>query len=73
LLLVMKIQYDKLADAMYIYFREGKGAKTIKVNDRLLIDVDKKGNALGIEMLGVSLQVPKKEIGKVSMEMPVFA
>ena len=69
----MKIQYDKLADAMYIYLREGKAAKTIKVNDRLLIDVDKKGNALGIEMLRVSLQVPKKDIGKISMEMPVFA
>ena len=69
----MKIQYDKIADAMYIYLREGKTAKTIKVNDRLLIDVDKKGNALGIEMLRVSLQVPKKDIGKISMEMPVFA
>ena len=69
----MKIQYDKLADAMYIYLREGKTAKTIKVNDRLFIDIDKKGNALGIEMLGISLHVPKKEIGKVSMEMPVFA
>jgi len=68
----MKISYDKMADALYIYLRKGKVAKTIKVTSRLLIDVDKKGNVLGIEMLDVSRQIPKKEIGVVSTEMPVY-
>ena len=69
----MKISYDKIADAMYIYFRKGKVAKTIKVKPNLLIDVDKKGGVLGIEILDVSHQIPKKEIGKISTEMPVYA
>jgi len=69
----MKISYDKMADALYIYLRKGKVAKTIKVTSRLLIDVDKRGNVLGIEMLDVSRQIPKKEIGVVSTEMPVYA
>ena len=29
-LLYMKIQYDKIADAMYIYLKKGKVSKTIK-------------------------------------------
>ncbi len=69
----MKIQYDKLADAMYIYLRKGKVAKTIKLNDRAFIDVDKKGNMIGIEMLDVSHQIPKEEIGKIYTEMPVYS
>ena len=69
----MKISYDKIADAMYIYLRKGKVAKTIKVKPNLLIDVDKKGGVLGIEILDVSHQIPKKEIGKISTEMPVYA
>jgi uncharacterized protein YuzE len=69
----MKISYDKMADALYIYLRKGKVAKTKKVTSRLLIDVDKRGNVLGIEMLDVSHQIPKKEIGVVSTEMPVYA
>lgn len=69
----MRIKYDKMADAMYIYIRKGKATKTIKVNKRLLIDVDKKENLLGIEILGVSQQIPKKEIGRVSTEMPVYS
>lgn len=68
----MKISYDKIADAMYIYMRKGRATKTIKVSSRLLIDVDKKGNVLGIEMLDVSHQIPKKEIGRVYSEMPVY-
>lgn len=69
----MKISYDKIADAMYIYLRKGKVAKTIKVKKGFLVDVDKKGGVLGIEMLDVSRQIPKKEIGKISTEMPVYA
>jgi uncharacterized protein YuzE len=68
----MKITYDKMADALYIYLRRGKVAKTKKVTSRLLIDVDKKGNVLGIEILEVSRQIPKKEIGRISTEMPVY-
>ena len=68
----MKIQYDKMADALYIYLREGKVAKTIKVNNRLFVDVDKKGNTIGIELLDISQQIPKKEIGKIYTEMPVY-
>jgi len=69
----MKISYDKIADAMYIYLRKGKVAKAIKVKKGLLVDVDKKGAVLGIEILDVSRQIPKKEIGKISTEMPVYA
>jgi uncharacterized protein YuzE len=68
----MKITYDKMADALYIYLRKGKVAKTKKVTNRFLIDVDKKGNVLGIEILEASRQIPKKEIGRISTEMPVY-
>lgn len=69
----MKIQYDKLADAMYIYLKKAKISKTVKMKDRLVVDVDKDGKIIGLEILGVSSQVPKKQIGSIQMEMPVFA
>jgi len=68
----MRIKYDKIADAMYIYIHKVEVAKTIKVSSRLLVDLDKEGNVVGIEMLGVSYQIPKKEIGRVYTEMPVY-
>ncbi|KKS43748.1 MAG: hypothetical protein UV05_C0022G0011 [candidate division CPR1 bacterium GW2011_GWA2_42_17] len=47
----MKMHYDKIADAMYIRLRDGKIKGTVKVNDRLMVDVDAKGNTIGVELL----------------------
>jgi len=69
----MKIEYDKIADAMYIYLKKAKVFKTIKMQDRLIVDLDKKGNVIGIEVLDASSQMPKKSIKGLELNMPVFA
>jgi len=56
------ITYDKDADAAYFKVKKGKVAKTVKLDEWLLMDVDKKGALLGIEMLFVSLRFPKHSI-----------
>ena len=58
----MIVTYDKEADAAYFRVRTGKVAKTIKLQKWILADIDKKGVLLGVEMLFVSDQIPKKEI-----------
>lgn len=69
----MKIEYDKIADAMYIYLKKAKVFKSIKMQDRLIVDLDKKGNVIGIEVLDASSQMPKKSIKGLELNMPVFA
>ena len=51
---LQKIEYDKTVDALYIRAGKGKVYKTIKLNNRVLFDVDKKGYILGIEVLEAS-------------------
>jgi len=50
----MKIRYDKKVDAMYISLAEGKYDATRKISDVILVDEDKKGKVLGIEILDAS-------------------
>lgn len=69
----MKIEYDKIADAMYIYLKKAKVHKMVKMQDRLIVDVDKKGNVIGIEVLNISSQIPKKSIKGLELNIPVFA
>lgn len=69
----MKIQYDKIADAVYIYMKKGKISKTIKMKDRLIVDTDKDGKILGMEILGASSQIPKKQLKEIKIGLPVFA
>ena len=52
----MNIKYDIMADAVYVNVGSGKVAKTVKSEDRFLVDVDKNGNVVGIEILDASSQ-----------------
>lgn len=60
----MKITYDKIVDAAYMTLRKGKVAKTVEMSGNVIVDLDKKGNLLGIEMLSASKQFPKDGLAK---------
>ncbi len=74
----MKITYDKSVDALNISLRGGVVAKTLEVAPEVMLDVDKKGNTLNIEIIGASEKIGKKNfnrvtIGKKSVVLPAFA
>ena len=56
------ISYDKEADAAYFSVKKGEVNKTVKLDDWLLADIDKKGVLLGVEMLFVSLRAPRQSV-----------
>ena len=62
----MKIKYDKEVDALYIEFNSSGVYKTVEKTGNVLIDFDKKGNAVGIEVLNYSKVNPSKERLRVS-------
>ncbi len=64
----MEINYDKEADAMYIRLRKGKFAKNKKLDDLTILDLDKKGEILGIELLNARKRFPKESLSRVSVK-----
>ena len=60
----MKVKYDKKIDALYISLAKGKYDKSRKVSGSILVDEDKKGKILGVEILDATQNVsafnPKK-------------
>lgn len=54
----MKIRYDPDADAMYITLRDGKVDCTKEIDKNTIIDLDKNGEVLGIEILFVKERNP---------------
>lgn len=56
----MKITYDPEADAMYIYLDENAEVfETKEINEDTIIDYDKRGNIVGIEILSVKEKRPQ--------------
>ncbi len=54
----MKIRYDSKVDVMYIKLAKGKYDSTRKVSDVILVDEDKNGKVLGIEILDATESIP---------------
>ena len=60
----MRIAFDQAADALYIQFQQGKHVKkTLKLQDGLLVDLDRSGRIFGIEILDVSHRMPMSSWG----------
>jgi len=64
----MKISYDPKVDAMYIAFKKGKYDRTKKISDEILVDVNKEGDVLGLEILDA-----KKQFGDIKPDKIPFS
>lgn len=64
----MKVTYDEDADAMYINFTNEKFSKTKIIDRNTILDLDKNGNIIGIELLFVSEHLPKNFLSQVVVE-----
>ncbi|MCG7847830.1 MAG: DUF2283 domain-containing protein [ANME-2 cluster archaeon] len=51
------VEYDSEINAMYIRITEGKVDKSEPIADNIIVDVDKNGKAVGIEIL-----LPKQDV-----------
>ena len=62
----MKLEYDKEADAAYIYLeypiKKGQAKNTIELNENIMLDFDSKGKLLGVEILNASKVLNKKTL-----------
>jgi uncharacterized protein YuzE len=50
----MKIEFDQIADALYIHLAEGEVEKTEEIKPGMMLDYDASGKVLGLEVLYVS-------------------
>jgi uncharacterized protein YuzE len=64
----MKITFDKEADAVYIEFSEGEFASNKKIDKDTIIDLDRDGKILGIELLNVSNRISKDFLSDIRVK-----
>jgi uncharacterized protein YuzE len=58
----MKFNYDTIADAAYLNVNDGRVAKTVEMNNGVVVDLGEKGNIIGIEILKFSAQQSIKKL-----------
>ncbi len=63
----MKINYDRIIDALSVTLRKGIVSKTLEIAPEILLDLDKHGNPLSLEIIGASEKIGKKNFNKVTV------
>ncbi|HLD58058.1 MAG TPA: DUF2283 domain-containing protein [archaeon] len=64
----MRVKYDAKADAIYIRFSEEPYFESDEIKEGFILDLDKKGKVIGLEILDVSENLPKEAFQKISFE-----
>lgn len=66
----MRIAYDEVADAMYIYLTEKAVDRTVRVSSRVMVDLDAEGNLRGVEILFVSKALADTDFSHLHLQLP---
>lgn len=64
----MKYTYDPMADAINITLKRGRVSKTHEVAPGVMLDFDKKGVLLYVEILDASRRLKNKNLGEIEFE-----
>jgi uncharacterized protein YuzE len=62
----MKVTRNKKLDVAYVQLRKGSVAKTLKVRKDILVDLDRNGQVLGVEILSLSALAPALRVSSQS-------
>ena len=64
----MRIHHDKTQDALYLRFSENPYYQSEEVKEGIIFDYDKNGEIIGIEILDVSKNLPKRFLSSLKKE-----
>jgi uncharacterized protein YuzE len=62
---MVRVEYDDKADAMYIWLRRTKYEISEELAENVLIDLDKNGRIVGIEVLDASKNLGMEIVTKI--------
>jgi len=62
---MVRIEYDSKADAMYIWLRKARYEISEELAENVVIDLDKRGRIIGIEILDASKNLGKQLVNKI--------
>jgi uncharacterized protein YuzE len=62
---MVRVEYDEKADAMYIWLRKAKYDVSEELAENVVIDLDKNGRIIGIEVLGASKNLGKELVTRI--------
>jgi len=65
----MRVRYDEQVDALYIRLKEISYYESDEIREGVIVDYDKDGNVIGIEILDASEYLSSDELATVKFDV----
>jgi len=62
---MVRVEYSEKSDAMYIWLRRAKYDISEELAENVIMDLDKRGRIIGIEILDASKNIGKELVTKI--------
>jgi uncharacterized protein YuzE len=62
---MVRVEYSEKSDAMYIWLRRAKYDISEELAENVIMDLDKRGRIIGIEVLDASKNIGKELVTKI--------
>ena len=62
---MVSVEYDSKADAMYIWLRKARYEISEELAENVILDLDKRGRNIGIEILDASKNLGQELVSKI--------
>jgi uncharacterized protein YuzE len=69
----MRVKVDRESDALYFRLCEEQIEESEEIAPGIILDYDKAGNVVGIEILGIKGRFPFEELAHLTVELPTVA
>ncbi len=69
----MRIRVDLESDALYFRIAEAAIEESEEVSPGLIVDYDKDGRIVGVELLNVKERFSKRDLSQVKIDIPALA
>lgn len=69
----MRVKVDMESDALYFRLCDDPIEESEEVVPGIIVDYNKEGKAIGIEILGIKERVPLKELSHMKVDLPTVA
>ncbi|MDG6964846.1 MAG: DUF2283 domain-containing protein [Nitrososphaerota archaeon] len=63
----MKLTYDPEVDILYFHFKDGPAESVREVEDEVVVELDRKGEVMGIEVWGLRKKGVLKQLAQAAV------
>ena len=63
----MKMNYDSKEDVLYMHFKNGPCESVKEVEDNVIVELDRDGEVMGIELWGIRKKGVLKQLSQIAV------